>query len=102
MRQLRQRADELLSDPTGIPSAADSTLLEAVPRAYRASLPATLALLVGELIKRTKSDVTVTIPPPPSTATNATEGQAGQPFIPTGSESLGAQNVAGRLPISPC
>ena len=62
MRQLRERADALLQDPTGIPSAPDSTLLEAIPRAYRASLPATLGLLVAELIKRTNSDVTVTIP----------------------------------------
>jgi hypothetical protein len=64
MRQLRQRAASLLAEPAAIPLAADSTLLEAIPLAYRASLPGTLALLVGELIERTGSNVTVTIPPP--------------------------------------
>jgi hypothetical protein len=62
MRQLRERADNLLSDPSSIPSASDSAILEAISRAYRASLPATLALLTQELIKRMGSDVKVTIP----------------------------------------
>jgi len=64
MRQLRQRAASLLAEPAAIPLAADSTIIEAIPLAYRQELPGTLALLAAELIKRMGASVTVTIPPP--------------------------------------